>query len=305
MTDLDHGADLRERLDRAVTGLDAPAQLTPAVLADGRRLRRRRRLVASGAGLAATAAVTTLVVTTLGSGAPSTGPAVATDPPATPQASERQHRSSGVPSPGADAPGTAFPDTPPGWWDMPATTMAEELSDLLPDGMRLTDAETTNTDRAPGEPEAELQGYLTAVLRPAEGGPGKVNLVLFPPTSGEPVPPPETDADGNVTMYAQDATAAERTSCDPEWVTRPRSCTQLRDAGGRPIGRVLDSTANGVRSLSVDLLTADGGVVMVNVANTLADKWPAGATPSAADVPLDLAGLRAIASDPVWTSYAP
>ncbi len=60
-----------------------------------------------------------------------------------------------------------------------------------------------------------------------------------------------------------------------------------------------------MRSLSVDLLTADGGVVLVNVANTLDDKWPDGAAPSADDVPLDLDALRAIAEDPVWTAYQP
>ena len=58
-----------------------------------------------------------------------------------------------------------------------------------------------------------------------------------------------------------------------------------------------------MRSLSVDLLTADGAVIMINVANTLADKWPTGATPSADEVPLDLAELRAIAENPIWTSY--
>ena len=107
-------------------------------------------------------------------------------------------------------------------------------------------------------------------------------------------------------MYVQGPTTTERTTCDPDWLNTPiENCTELTNDAGEPIGRVLDSTVGGVRSLSVDLLTADGGVVLVNVANTLDQKWPDGATPSAEDVPLDLAALRAIAEDPVWTAYQP
>ena len=308
MTDNDHGADLRERFDRAMSDLPAPDRLTATVLTDGHRLRRRRRLLAAGGSVAAVAVVTTLAVATLGGGTPSSGPQVATEPPAQQNAETPSPGpiGSGLPSPGPDEwPSDPFPDDPAGWWSMPASTMADELAALLPEGMELTDAETTNTDRAPGEPKHELKGYVTAVLHPADDGPGKVNMKLYPPDSGEPAPPPETDADGNVTMFAQEPTATERTTCDPDWINEPVDCTVLSDDFGNPIGRVLDSTAGGVRALSLDLLTADGGVVMISVANTLADKWPTGTTPSAEEVPLDLATLRAIAADPVWTSYVP
>lgn len=301
MTDLDNGADLRERFDHAMHDVSVPDHLTEGVLTVGRRLRRRRRIVAGGAGMVTAAAVTTVVVATLGSGAPSADTDFATQPPA-PKSSERL---TGLPSLAPDGPNDPFPDDPPGWWDMPAGIMATELSALLPDGMRLTDAETTNTDRAPGEKLAEMEGYLTAILRPAEGGPGKVNMVFYPPSAGEPVPPPQTDEDGNMTAYAQGPTPTEMTTCDPDWIANPDDCTEITDADGNPIGRVLDSTGGGVRSLSIDLLTDDGGVVMVNVANTLADKWPTGATPSATEVPLALPALRAIAENPVWTSFEP
>jgi hypothetical protein len=303
MTDLDHGADLRERFDRAMHDLSAPDGLTDAALTDGHRLRRRRRVITVSTGVAAAAAVTALVTASLGGGTPSTGPQVATQPPA--------------PTPSSAPPTDAPLDLDaPGWWSMPASTMALELASRLPDGMQLTDVETVNTDRAPGEPRRELEGYLTGVLRPAEGGPGKINMVFYSPAEGEPAPDAssggvpstftETDADGNVTAYVQGPTTAERTTCDPEWLNTPiENCTELTNDAGEPIGRVLDSTVGGVRSLSVDLLTADGGVVLVDVANTLDDKWPDGATPSADDVPLDLDTLRAIAEDPVWTSYQP
>jgi len=308
MTDLDPGADLRERFDHAMNDLSAPDNLTAGVLNDGRRLRRRRRIAAGGAGVATAAAIAAVVVASLGSSAPSVDTGFTTQPPSAPKATGNGNGDgdqSGLPSPGPDDVEWSYPDHPDGWWNMPATTMATELAELLPDGMQLTDAETTNTDRAPGEAERELEGYLTAVLRPAEGGPGKVNMIFSPPNSGEPVPPPETLPDGGMRMFGQGPTPAEMTSCDPDWIVNPEDCTEILDADGNPIGRVLDSTGNGVRSLSVELLTADGAVVMINVANTLADKWPAGATASAEEVPLDLAELRAIAENPVWTSYQP
>jgi hypothetical protein len=303
MTDLDHGADLRERFDRAMRDLAAPEGLTAAALTEGHRLRRRRRVLTVSAGVAAAAAVTALVTASLGGSTPNTGPQVATEPPAP------------APSkvPPTDAP--LDPDAR-GWWSMPARIMALELASRLPDGMRLTDAEIVNTDPGPGEPRREMEGYLTGALRPAEGGPGKINMVFYPPAAGEPapdlstggVPSPHTevDADGDVTVYVEGPTTTERTTCDPDWLNTPiENCTQLTNDDGEPIGRVLDSTVGGVRSLSVDLLTADGGVVLVNVANTLDEKWPDGATPSAEDVPLDLAALREIAEDPVWTAYRP
>jgi len=292
MTDLDHGADLRERFDRAMHDLAAPDGLTDAALTGGHRLRRRRRVLTVSTGVAAAAAVTALLTASLGGSTPSTGPQVATEPPAP------------APSrvPPTDAPRDADAR---GWWSMPARIMALKLASRLPDGMQLTDAEIVNTEPAPGEPRRELVGYLTGVLRPAEGGPGKINMVFSPPSTGEPVPPPQTDADGNISVFAQGPTPSEMTTCDPDWVTDPEECRQLTDADGNPIGRVLDSTVGGVRSLSIELLTADGGVVMANVANTLDEKWPDGATPSAEDVPLDLAALRQIAEDPVWTEYQP
>ena len=303
MTEHDNGADLRERFDYAMNDLSAPEHLTVGVLNDGRRLRRRRRILVGAGGVATAAAVTAIVVATLGGGSTSAETDFATQPSAPKASANGNGDQSGLPSPGPDDVEWTYPDRPDGWWNMPATTMAAELAELLPEGMELTDAETTNTDRAPGEAKRELEGYLTAVLRPAEGGPGKVNMIFSPPNSGEPVPPVETLPDGNMRMFGQDATPAEMTSCDPDWIANPEDCTEILDDDGNPIGRVLDSTGNGVRSLSVDLLTADGAVIMINVANTLADKWPTGATPSADEVPLDLAELRAIAENPVWTSY--
>ena len=165
---------------------------------------------------------------------PSTETDFATEPSAPKASANGNGDQSGLPSPGPDDVEWSYPDRPDGWWNMPATTMAAELAELLPEGMELTDAETTNTDRAPGEAKRELEGYLTAVLRPAEGGPGKVNMIFSPPNSGEPVPPVETLPDGNMRMFGQDATPAEMTSCDPDWIANPEDCTEILDDGRQP-----------------------------------------------------------------------
>ena len=161
MTDLDPGADLRERFDHAMHDLSAPDGLTDAALTDGHRLRRRRRVLTASTGVAAAAAVAALVTASLGGGAPSTGPQVATQPPH-PRPEQRT------------SPTDAPPDLDaPGWWSMPAPTMAQELAALLPDGMQLTDAETINTDRAPGRAAPGDGGLPDRRAASGRGRPGQ------------------------------------------------------------------------------------------------------------------------------------
>lgn len=301
---------VRDRFERAMSDTTAPVDtLRAGAMTSGRRLRRRRQsLVAAGA--VAAIAMTGFGVQYAAGGSEareandySQGQAPKTAPK---PESKTEPRTGGEPSPGpSEIPSGSTSQPPEGWWSMPASTMATELRKLLPEGMRLTGPETTNADRAPGEPLHELEGYLTATLRPATGGPGKVNMVFYAPDDGVPAPPPSTDADGNVDMFLDDQAQAQRLSCGPDAVTRPEDCEQLKAADGTVIARVLDSTVGGVRSLGIDIATADGGIVMVNVANTLDQKWPDGATASADAVPLTLAQLRSIAENPVWTSYRP
>lgn len=299
----------RDRFERAMSDTTAPADtLRTNAMAQGRGLRRRRR------SLVAVGAVAAIAVTGFGVqyAAGGTQAEEANDftqggkPSTATRAEGTPSPSAGTPSLGPlEVPSGNPSSEPDGWWSMPASTMVTELRKLLPEGMQLTDPITMNEDRAPEEELHELEGYLTATLRPASGGPGKVNMVFYRPDDGVPAPPPSTDAEGNVDMFLDEPTQQHRLSCGPDAVTRPEDCEQLKAADGTVIGRVLDSTKGGVRSLSIDLATDDGGVVMVNVANTLDSKWPDGATPSAEKVPLTLAQLRSIADNPVWTSYRP
>lgn len=279
---------VRDRFERAMSDTTAPVDtLRAAAMTNGRRLRRRRQ------SLLVVSAVVAIAITGLGIQQASGGS----------EAKEANEFANPDPS---DETSPATPDVvPEGWWSMPATTMADELRELLPDGMRLTNPITTNDDRAPGESLEEMTGYVIATLRLESGGPGKVNMVFYPPDDNQPPPPPSTDSEGNVDVFLDEQTQEQRLSCDPDAVTRPENCEQLKAADGTVIGRVLDSTVSGVRSLGIDLATDDGGVVMVNVANTLDDKWPDGASPSADEIPLTLAQLRRIAENPVWTSYRP
>lgn len=278
---------VRDRFERAMSDTTAPVDtLRNGAMTRGRRLRRRRQ------SLVAVGAVAAIAVTGFGvqyaaggtqaeeandytqSSTPST-PSTPTDNTPSP--------SGGVPSLGPDEIPSANPDPgPKGWWSMPASTMVDELRKLLPEGMRLTDPIIKNEDRAPSEPLREMEGYLIATLRPETGGPGKANLMLYRPDP-----------------------ARGRLSCSVESVNDPGDCRLLKSPGGTVVGRVLDSTAGQVRALTIDLSTADGGVVMVSVANSLDEKWPEGASASADKVPLSLAQLRRIAESPVWTSYRP
>ena len=69
-----------------------------------------------------------------------------------------------------------------------ARTLASRLMPLLPAGSTASDVMYRNTDRAPGEKEGPLRGYLAMDLDtgPAAGG---LNLVFYPPDpSTRPAP---------------------------------------------------------------------------------------------------------------------
>ncbi|WP_067434306.1 hypothetical protein [Nocardioides jensenii] len=300
------GHALREVLHSSMDDVLAPTGVEAGARSRGRRLRARRRL-ASGVAVAAVAATVAIgVPMAIGQGdgvdeRPSDA-AVAADPSTDPSATESR---------GGDE---------DGWWSMPASEMAETLTSLLPGGVTLSDPELINTDRAPGEAKAEMEGYLVATLT-TEDGPGKVNLAFSggepagastvdggeesngPSWIGESQPDAESSEGDPVEAAGPEGDA--RYNCDPTGVTNPKDCTVIRDDAGQVIGRILDTTVNGVRDLSVTLVTPDDGTVMIDVANTLSDKWPDGATATSPDVALSLAQLRAIAENPVWTSYQP
>jgi hypothetical protein len=268
MTQTQDEMQVRDALSRAMADVTAPTtRITTAAVAAGRRTRRRRRVAVGVTAAALVALAAGTLPQALGGGAGADagyagGPTAGVDPPP----AEEAHL--------------------PGWWSMPAGRMVRVLEARLPDGMRLTDPVTTNTDRAPGEKLHELEGYLIATLVPRASGPGKVNVVLTPP------PPEPTPVE-------------EQLACAPDRVADGATCRLLHDGSGRVVGQVVDATVGGVRSLAVTVPGDDGGLVMVNVANTLDAKWPDGATPSSDRLPLSPARVRALAEDPAWTAYRP
>lgn len=273
---------LREMLDSSVSDVRSPAHTEDRARSTGRRIRTRRRI---GVGLSAAAVAAVVAVglpNVIGGGGDDRGRDAAV--PAT---------STQAQSPESEA-----------WWDMPASEMAELLSSLLPEGVELSDPELVNTDAAPGEPEEEeeMTGYLVATLTTADG-PGKVNMVLAGHEATKAVGTGEgKKSDPSMrSPVEKSAMGKARYSCDPRWVIDLDSCTVIKDDTGTVIGQVMDTTKNGVRDLGVTMAAPNGGTVMIDVANTLDNKWPDGATPSSPRVALTRAQLQAIASDPAWT----
>jgi hypothetical protein len=292
MTDLDTGADLRERIDRALTDLHAPDGLTEAALSGGHRLRRRRRVLAGASGLAAAAVVTALlVVADLGGGTASTQPDVATQPPASPSASQ-EPSGADTPSPGPDVTTNALPDAPEGWWDAPADRLLDQLRSALPNGVDITAHELAPKDRAPGDPKVSA-GWLHATLATSQG-PGGFEIILYPP-----------DPTGVTEGYGQPSHRSQ-TRCGRQ-AAYADTCEVIRDTDGVVIGRVTNHVQYGVTTFhEVSLLGPDGGGRIHIAAWNATDGKPGpGTAPSAEMPPLTLDQLRELALDPAWTSYRP
>jgi hypothetical protein len=291
MTDLDPGADLRGRLDHATTGLSAPAGLTESVLTDGRRLRRRRRILGVATGTAAAAVAAALVAVSLGGGTTTANPGFATEPSAPHQGSTAGAPISGEPSTW-NGEGSPFPEARPGWWDAPGHLLATQLQVGLPDGVSVTRSE-------------EQTGGLLAELD-SPTGPGGFQLILYPPEPDEvPDPVTTTDAAGNehTSAYADSRSHRSRTRCD--LVGPPGTCAVIHDADGARIGRVNSFPQDRVTFYEATLLGPDGGLVYLSVWNAT-DEKPGPDTPASAEVPpLTLDQLRDLVQDPVWTSYRP
>ncbi len=262
----DHPADeprIREALRDATVELTAPVQrLTAAASHDGRRLRTRRRVGAAGLTLCAVAAVAVPVALAMGPD-PAKEADVATDP--------------SVP----------LPDPRPvdgqgGWWDMPASQMLQRLEDATPDGRSYADPVLTNKgENGPGEPVAELRGWLGADVLADGATAGGINVVLYAP--------------------GQDA---ERYTC-PGNLEAPDRCTEITDDAGEVVGRTSVSKTGPVSVREVVLLREDGGVVYVAASNSADDKWGAASTPASDQVPFTMAELVDVAGDATWTTYQP
>jgi hypothetical protein len=274
---------LREVMEGSMAGVSVPtSRVSAAAVAQGRRLRRRRR-VATAVGAGALAAV-------VGIGLPQ---AIGN------QGSGRSQESGYADSRTA---ATLPADQPKGWWSMPAGEMADHLREMLPPGTRIVAMRTRSKE--PGDDHREWEGFLVAHIdTPASSGPGGINLHVGPPETSEP----GTGSTAPVTIGAGAPVAAGsrqdlRCSSYGEELT---SCEVLRDEQGRRIGRLARLDLDGVVLLSATIRMTDGGTMSIDASNSTDDKWGLGSATTADEPPLTLEQLRAIAADPVWTSYRP
>jgi hypothetical protein len=267
-------AELRSLLDRAMSDVQAPGRLPGSALADGRRLRARRRAGLVSGGLVAAAAGTALVLATVGGGGPA-DPGYAGDP--TPTVGPSPASTSG-PEQGV------LDQRPPGWWDTPSRRMLTVLRAALPDLVTVTESER----HVEGTPEKTMAvGSLHGVLT-GPTGPGAFQVLLYPPD------PQVTAPEGDAPLLAERARcAANMTSCEP-----------LLDAEGATVGRVSTAEEGGTTYHEVMLLGPDGGGLYFYVGDSSGEK-PGYEPPSAEAPPLTTDQLVTLARDPAWTDHDP
>jgi hypothetical protein len=159
----------------------------------------------------------------------------------------------------------------PGWWDMPGTEMSHRLGFLLPND--LTIALTMTSQHG---------GWLQADVADERGDAGGVNVVLYPP------------ADDSGTFVRGQTTCPGNADVDPD------RCTQLRDASGRVVGRLVRWDTDGVIVLEATHLTPDGALVYAAASNSSDDKWGIGSTTDRTEPPVTLAQLRQVAEARSW-----
>ncbi|MFN8194550.1 MAG: sigma factor [Nocardioidaceae bacterium] len=112
-------------------------------------------------------------------------------------------------------------------------------------------------------------------------------------------------ADGSTAVMEPTApTWRDRISC-PGNLEAPTSCRELVDEAGRHVGRTSSWTDGVVTVLEVTIRTADDGLVYGAVANTTDDKWGVGSGATADLPPLTRDQLRQVVEDAAWTTFVP
>ena len=274
---------LHDLIERSLADVRGDAHRFEAhAVARGRTIRRRRRIAAGGAAVAVVASVAAVVVPAVSG---DSGAERGLDPA---RQSGHRHPTSTDPGPGESA--------PVGWWSMPAGEVHDRLLPLLPAGVTVERFELAPDDRAPGEP-AESTGWLRTTLSTPTGDTGDLEILLYPPDPSSPDPSSPDTVGGQ-------PTAEQRISC-PAADGPDKSCTEIVDADGHHVGRLLTWTPGDLVVREATLAGDEGGVVYAATANSTDPKWGWGSSTSAAAPPLTLADLRAVVESATWTDWAP
>ncbi|MEO5664534.1 MAG: hypothetical protein ABIR39_14770 [Nocardioides sp.] len=276
-----HEAELRDLLERTMTGTTAPVELGAHALQHGRRLRTRRRVGLASCAVAASAAAALILPMALGGGS-----TTVTDP-------------AGEPSSSASEPPQESPpaEVPEGWWSMPSVDMVSTAEAILPDGVTVTSPGSLTADTEQGGPGT---GSINAIVS-GPAGPGRLNVMLFPTIAGATAGT-ANDASADRTEMADGDGQESYISCAAEH-TGQTQCAQLRNENGAIVGRRLVNRSGAMVTNEVTL-RRNGGIVYAAAANTLDDKWGVGSPASAETPPLTLDQLEDLVRNDTWVRPA-
>ena len=278
-----HEFELRDLLERTMTGTAVPTTIGPQALRHGRRLRTRRRVVGLAASAVAASAAAILILPAIVGG----GPASVIDPAGEPSASASEPPQESPP----------LGEVPEGWWSMPSVDMVSTAEAILPDGVTVTSPGPLTADTEEGGPGA---GFINAIVS-GPVGPGRLNVMLLP-TVASATTGRENDASGDGTEMADGDGQASYISCAAEHIGQTQ-CTQLRNVNGAVIGRRLVNHSGDVVTNQVSL-RRNGGIVYAAAANTIDDKWGAQSPASADQPPLTLDQLEDLVRNDTWVMPA-
>jgi hypothetical protein len=278
-------AELRDLLERAMTGTPTPTGIGSHALRHGRRLRARRRTGIAAGAVAASAVAALILPATLGGDS-----ATVVDP-------------AGKPSNSATVPVQEPPsgERPDGWWDMPATEMITAVEAILPDGITVTDPGPLAADTPEGGPAS---GWIAPQLNGATG-PGLLNVVLWPDFAAvdvESTEPGEAQATGEPSPSVDYSGPDGRIDC-PGNLGKPAQCFEIVDKAGRHVGRRSVTQHKGLLTFEVVLLRSKGAVYAAAF-NSVDDKPGPGSVLSAEQPPLTLDQLEDLVRNDTWVMPA-
>ena len=284
-TDNLHEAELRELLDRTMSGATAPALLAAHSLHQGQKMRSRRR-VGIAAGTVAAGAVAALVLPMTLSAGPTSG----------------RIQPGGAPSPSTSTPSVSPPTAPPAaWWDQSANDMTSTIRAIKPDGVLVTFSGPVTFSPKGGGPSSDLtEGYIAPRLDTATGR-GRLHLLLRP-IPDERTASPELVGTGKDSITFGVGTLSSAISCDIE-LGAQTICTPIRDDLGTIIGRRLVQRS-GETVVNHVVLHRSDGIISAAAMNTLDTTWGPDSPASSELPPLTLDQLEDIVRNDTWVMPA-